>query len=139
MIPALNRDGDCLSDLVMPMFGSIAGAESVLLAFDEDLRRRWRWPRRPHGTAPALEGKDIANPMAMILACGAVLRYAGRARVAGADTASRAIYEAMLEATAAGVRTPDLGGHATTTEMTEEVVDRVRTKLEVWSSLGSSR
>src|SRR5919205_3639339 len=34
VIPALNRDGDCLSDLVMPMFGSIAGAESVLLAFD---------------------------------------------------------------------------------------------------------
>src|SRR3954467_7940021 len=36
VIPALNRDGDCLSDLVLPMFGSIAGAESVLLAFDED-------------------------------------------------------------------------------------------------------
>ncbi len=38
IIPALNRDGDCLSDLVMPMFGSIAGAESVLLAFDEQYR-----------------------------------------------------------------------------------------------------
>ena len=36
VIPALNRDGDCLSDLVLPMFGSIAGAESILLAFDED-------------------------------------------------------------------------------------------------------
>src|SRR5215203_5167612 len=36
VIPALNRDGDCLSDLVMPMFGSIAGAESILLAFDDD-------------------------------------------------------------------------------------------------------
>ncbi|HTU82803.1 MAG TPA: isocitrate/isopropylmalate family dehydrogenase, partial [Candidatus Acidoferrales bacterium] len=33
VIPALNRDGDCLSDLVMQLFGSIAGAESVLLAF----------------------------------------------------------------------------------------------------------
>ena len=32
VIPALTRDGDCLSDLVLPMFGSIAGAESVLLA-----------------------------------------------------------------------------------------------------------
>ena len=29
VVPALNRDGDCLSDLVLPMFGSIAGAESV--------------------------------------------------------------------------------------------------------------
>ena len=32
VIPALNRDGDLLSDLVLPLFGSIAGAESVLLA-----------------------------------------------------------------------------------------------------------
>ena len=38
----------------------------------------------PHGTAPALEGKDIANPMAMILAAGAVLHYAAMAGHAGA-------------------------------------------------------
>ncbi|TME03047.1 MAG: isocitrate dehydrogenase, partial [Chloroflexi bacterium] len=36
VIPALNRDGDTLSDLVMQMFGTIAGAESTLLAFAED-------------------------------------------------------------------------------------------------------
>ena len=42
VIPALNRDGDCLSDLVLPMFGSIAGAESVLLAFDDDFDGRRR-------------------------------------------------------------------------------------------------
>ena len=41
----------------------------------------------------------------------------------------------MFEAVAAGVRTPDLGGHAGTTEFTDEVVARVRTKLEIWSSL----
>jgi isocitrate/isopropylmalate dehydrogenase len=139
VIPALNRDGDCLSDLVMPMFGSIAGAESVLLSFDADLRTQVAMAEAPHGTAPALLGKDVANPMAMILACGAVLGYAGRAGFDGAETASRAIYEAMLEAVGAGVRTPDLGGHASTTEMTQEVVDRVRTKLEVWASLGASR
>ena len=78
VIPALNRDGDCLSDLVMPMFGSIAGAESVLLAFDEDYEVDVAMAEAPHGTAPALLGKDVANPMAMILACGAVLHYAGR-------------------------------------------------------------
>ena len=36
VIPALNRDGDCLSDLVMQLFGSIAGAESLVLAFRLD-------------------------------------------------------------------------------------------------------
>ena len=68
MIPCLNRDGDLLSDLVLPLFGSIAGAESVLLALDAELRTTVAMAEAPHGTAPALEGKDLANPMAMILA-----------------------------------------------------------------------
>jgi isocitrate/isopropylmalate dehydrogenase len=139
VIPSLNRDGDCLSDLVMPMFGSIAGAESVLLAFDDDYEVDVAMAEAPHGTAPALMGKDIANPMAMILACGAVLHYAGVRGHERAPTASRAIYESVLEATAAGIRTPDLGGHASTSEFTTEVVGRIRTKLDVWSSLGAGR
>jgi 3-isopropylmalate dehydrogenase len=135
VIPALNRDGDCLSDLVMPMFGSIAGAESVLLAFDEKYEPRAVMAEAPHGTAPALQGKDIANPMAMILAAAAVLHYASTLGYEGTDTASRAIYESVLEATATGVRTPDLGGHASTTEFTDEVIGRVRTKIDIWASL----
>src|SRR4051812_38712367 len=104
VIPALNRDGDCLSDLVMPMFGSIAGAESVLLAFDEDYDTQVAMAEAPHGTAPALQGKDIANPMAMILACGAVLNYAAEKGVAGAERAARAVYQAGVGATARGGR-----------------------------------
>jgi isocitrate dehydrogenase (NAD+) len=135
VIPALNRDGDCLSDLVMPMFGSIAGAESVLLAFDDDYEASAVMAEAPHGTAPALLGKDIANPMAMILAGAAVLHYAGELGHEGCDTASRAIYESVLEAVATGVRTPDLGGHAATSEFTTEVISRVRTKIDIWASL----
>ncbi len=135
VIPALNRDGDCLSDLVMPMFGSIAGAESVLLAFDESFETSAVMAEAPHGTAPALLGKDIANPMAMILATAAILHYASEAGHEGADTASRAIYESVLEAVATGVRTPDLAGHAGTTEFTDEVIGRVRTKIDIWASL----
>src|SRR4051812_18145912 len=71
VIPALNRDGDCLSDMVLPMFGSIAGAESILLAFGADDVVDVAMAEAPHGTAPSLQGKDLANPMAMILACGA--------------------------------------------------------------------
>jgi isocitrate/isopropylmalate dehydrogenase len=139
VIPALNRDGDCLSDLVLPMFGSIAGAESVLLAFDGDsYDTTVAMAEAPHGTAPALMGKDIANPLAMILACGAVLRYAADRHGAAADRASRAVYEAVLETIASGTKTPDLGGHAGMTEFTTATVKRVRTKIEVWSSLGSA-
>jgi isocitrate dehydrogenase (NAD+) len=135
VIPALNRDGDCLSDFVLPMFGSIAGAESVLLALDEEYEPTAVMAEAPHGTAPALQGKDIANPMAMILAAAALLHYAGMVGHEGADTASRAIYESVLEATATGVRTPDLSGHSSTSEFTSEVISRVRTKIDIWSSL----
>src|SRR3954467_8206258 len=137
VIPALNRDGDCLSDFVLPLFGSIAGAESVLLALDDAYEPGAVMAEAPHGTAPALLGKDIANPMAMILAAAALLHYAGELGTEGAHQASRAVYESVLEATATGVRTPDLGGSATTSEFTTEVISRVRTKIDIWSSLGS--
>jgi isocitrate/isopropylmalate dehydrogenase len=138
VIPALNRDGDCLSDFVLPLFGSIAGAESVLLAFDESYELQAVMAEAPHGTAPALLGKNIANPMAMIMAAAALLHYVAELGQPQADLASRAIYESVLEATATGVRTPDLGGHASTSEFTDEVISRVRTKVEIWSSLGST-
>src|SRR5438874_6291629 len=69
VIPALNRDGDCLSDLVLPMFGSIAGAESVLLAFDQSYDTQVPIAEPPHGTAPALQGTDLANPLPVALTC----------------------------------------------------------------------
>ncbi len=136
VIPALNRDGDCLSDLVLPMFGSIAGAESILLAFDDSYDTTVAMAEAPHGTAPALLGKDLANPLAMILACGAVMHHAADRAGVPAERASRAIYESALETIASGVKTFDLGGAAGTTEFTTAVVDRIRTKLEVWSALG---
>ena len=110
VIPALNRDGDILSDLVLPLFGSIAGSESLLVAFEgEDLAPTALMAEAAHGTAPSLQGKNIANPLAMILAGAALLSQAD-----GADyhRAGRAIREASLEAVAQGVKTADLGGHA---------------------------
>jgi isocitrate/isopropylmalate dehydrogenase len=126
VIPALNRDGDCLSDLVLPLFGSIAGAESVLLALDEDLHARVAMAEAPHGTAPSLQGKDVANPMAMLLACGAVLQYAGEGGHAEAARAGAAIFEAIMATAAAGIRTHDLGGAASTTEVVDAVLERLR-------------
>ncbi|HEV8461521.1 MAG TPA: isocitrate/isopropylmalate family dehydrogenase [Gaiellaceae bacterium] len=131
VIPALNRDGDILSDLVLPLFGSIAGSESLLVAFEgEELAPTALMAEAAHGTAPALQGKNVANPMAMILAVAALLSQTDEGRTAG-----RAIREAALESVAQGTKTADLGGHATTTEYTDDVIARTKTKLEVWSSL----
>ena len=132
VIPALNRDGDLLSDMILQMFGSIAGSESLVLAFDpEALNVDVAMAEAPHGTAPALQGKDIANPMAMILACAALLSY-----VPHAEKASRAIYEAVFENLYEGNATHDLGGQMTTSGFTDKVIRRVSGKLEVWATLG---
>jgi isocitrate dehydrogenase (NAD+) len=129
VIPALNRDGDCLSDLVLAMFGSIAGAESVLLSLDENLDPTVAMAEAPHGTAPSLEGKNVANPMAMLLACAAVLEHAGFRGDARCTAASVALREATLSAAADGVRTFDLGGEASTSDVVDEVIARVRHRL----------
>ena len=68
----------------------------------------------------------------MILAGAALLSQADGEE---AHRAGRAIREAALEAVAHGVKTADLGGHAGTSEFTDEVIRRTRTKLEVWSTL----
>jgi isocitrate/isopropylmalate dehydrogenase len=124
VIPALNRDGDILSDLVLPLFGSIAGSESLLVAFEEDFEPKALMAEAAHGTAPSLRGKDVANPMAMILAAAALLHD-----VRGGEQASHAVREACLAAVADGVRTADLGGHTGTTEFTDDVIRRTRTTL----------
>src|SRR3954471_8996407 len=131
VIPALNRDGDILSDLVLPLFGSIAGSESMLVAFEgEDFEPTALMAEAAHGTAPSLQGKNVANPMAMILAVAALLSQTEEGQTAG-----RAIRESALEAVAQGIKTADLAGHSSTTDYTEEVIRRTTTKLEVWSGL----
>jgi isocitrate/isopropylmalate dehydrogenase len=131
VIPALNRDGDILSDLVLPLFGSIAGSESLLVAFEDDFEPAAIMAEAAHGTAPSLQGKNVANPMAMILGGAALLSHTSDE----GQQAGRAIREACLEAVAQGSRTTDLGGGLGTSEFTDEVIARVRAKLEIWASL----
>ena len=138
VIPALNRDGDCLSDLVLPMFGSIAGAESVLLSFDSDYNVEVAMAEAPHGTAPSLMGKDLANPMAMLLACS----Y--RAAVRGGQGLRR---DRARVARGLRIRTGDdrhrnqdrrpRRARGPRRSSQDAVVDKVRTKVEIWSTLGS--
>jgi isocitrate/isopropylmalate dehydrogenase len=132
VIPTLNRDGDLLSDMVLQMFGSIAGSESMVISVDDEGTVDCVMAEAPHGTAPSLFGRNVANPMAMILAAAGLLSYMDEAE---AKRASRAIYEATLEAVYDGIRTADLSGSAHTDQFTDEVIRRVKGKVEVWSTL----
>ena len=129
---SLNRDGDLLSDMVLQMFGSIAGSESMVISVGPDGQLDCLMAEAPHGTAPSLEGLNRANPMAMILAAAGMLSHMKEQK---AKNASRAIYEATLETVYDGIKTADIGGSANTDEFTNEVIRRVKSKLEVWSTL----
>ncbi len=127
VIPSLNRDGDCLSDLVMQLYGTIAAAESTLLAFDDSFQPNVVMAEAPHGTAPRLFGKNVANPMAMLLASAAVLSYA---KVDGASEAAQAISASVLACVNEGICTADLGGKTTTSGFTDAVIAKVRQQLK---------
>lgn len=132
VVPALNRDGDLLSDMVLQLFGSIAGNESMVLSVDYNFNVDCVMAEAPHGTAPALEGRNVANPMAMILAAAGLFAYLPEEK---ARRISRAIYESTFEAVYAGVRTSDLGGSTHTDVFTSDVIRRVRRRLDVWAAL----
>jgi isocitrate dehydrogenase (NAD+) len=135
VIPSLNRDGDILSDLVLQLFGSIAGADSLLLSFGEDFQPTVVMAEAPHGTAPKLQGRNVANPMAMILAAGSLLSYFPDDEQA--HEAAQAIVECTFEAVGTGFKTVDLGGSCTTSEFTDDLIDRVRDRLKAPVSAAS--
>ena len=84
-----------------------------------------------HGTAPSLEGKNVANPMAMILARRALLSHTGEA---GSAPAARSARRASRRSPRARAR-PTSTETSARAEFTDEVIARVRAKLDVWASL----
>ena len=126
VIPALNRDGDCLSDLVLPMFGSIAGAESVLLAFDDGLRDERRDGRGAprHGTGARGQGRRQPAGDDPGLRRAAPTRAPTTRALRPSAPRARSTRRRSRRSRS-GIKTPDLGGDAGTTEFTTEVVSRV--------------
>ena len=70
-----------------------------------------------HGSAPDIAGKDIANPLSMILSALMLLRYAGE--IAAADRIDRALAAVLGEQRHV---TRDLGGNSGTREMTAAII-----------------
>jgi 3-isopropylmalate dehydrogenase len=116
-----NMFGDILSDLAGEIAGSLGIAPSVNSSDTHAMAQA------AHGSAPDIAGRDIANPIAMILSSAMLLDWLGArhddARLA--DAAVR-VEQGVAAAVAAGTSTRDLGGTASTSEFTAAVVDATR-------------
>src|SRR6476469_7497374 len=110
-----NLFGDILSDEAAMLTGSLGMLPSASLGdggpgvFEP-----------VHGSAPDIAGKGIANPLAMFLSAAMMLRHGF-----ALENEAAAVESAVDRALSEGLRTPDLGGEATTAEATRAVLQHL--------------
>jgi len=110
-----NMFGDILSDEAAMLTGSLGMLPSASLGeggpgmFEP-----------VHGSAPDIAGQGVANPLAMFLSAAMMLRHGF-----GMGDAASAVESAVDRALAEGLRTPDLGGDATTARATQAVLQHL--------------
>ncbi len=118
VLVAPNLYGDILSDLVAALVGGLgivpSGNVGDNFAVFEPV----------HGSAPDIAGRGIANPIATIRAAAMLLAYLGEH--AAAQSVDNAVDAVLRD----GPWTPDLGGNATTVEVTNEIVRRVKNRQD---------
>jgi 3-isopropylmalate dehydrogenase len=113
VVVAPNLAGDVLSDLAAGLVGGLGLLPSANVGPERALFEP------VHGSAPDIAGEGIANPTATILSGAMLMEYLGD------DEGGAAIRTAVESVLESGPRTPDLGGDATTNEVTEAVVSRL--------------
>ncbi len=118
VVVASNLFGDILTDLGAALCGGLGLAPSGNL----NPERAYPSMFEPvHGSAPDIAGRGVANPIAQIASGAMMLEFLGEAQAAQlVDGALRAVLAAGR------VRTPDLGGSASTTDVTEAVLAGMR-------------
>ncbi|WP_280452284.1 isocitrate/isopropylmalate dehydrogenase family protein [Nocardia cyriacigeorgica] len=115
-----NLFGDILSDLAAELSGSLGLAASLNCSADRAMAQA------VHGAAPALAGRNRANPAALQLSSAMLLHWLGIRRADPVLTqAAERIERAVATTLEAGIATADLGGLASTSEFTEQVSARV--------------
>ncbi|WP_435177873.1 isocitrate/isopropylmalate dehydrogenase family protein [Halorussus sp. AFM4] len=105
-----NLAGDMLSDLAAGLVGGLGLLPSANVGEERALFEP------VHGTAPDIAGEGVANPSAAILSAAMLLEYLGY------DDAGQRVRAAVESVLASGPHTPDLGGDATTSDVTEAVL-----------------
>jgi tartrate dehydrogenase/decarboxylase/D-malate dehydrogenase len=112
-----NLLGDILSEVTAAISGAIGIAPSANLNPEGTSPSLFE---PIHGSAPDIAGKDVANPSGAIWAGALMLGHVGH------PEAGERVLSALEDALASGTKTRDLGGSATTHEMAEAVIERLR-------------
>jgi isocitrate dehydrogenase (NAD+) len=115
VIVTTNMFGDILSDQMAGLVGGLGLAPSA------NIGTRAAIFEAVHGTAPDIAGQGKANPSALILTAAMMLEHLGEM-----DAGTRVREAVVATIRDDGVRTPDLGGRATTMEFASAVAERVR-------------
>jgi isocitrate dehydrogenase (NAD+) len=111
VIVTTNMFGDILSDLCAGLVGGLGLAPASNIGADAAMFEA------VHGSAPDIAGKGVANPAALIQAAALLCDHVGQTEV-GARV-QQAVERVIVRGE---VRTPDLGGEATTAELTDAVL-----------------
>ena len=120
VVLSCNQLGDVLSDLTGVLAGSLGMLPSACLSSDPGLGPTFGVYESPPGSAPDIAGQGIANPIGMILSVGLMFEHSFQR----ADV-RKALDEAVSDTLDAGLMTPDLGGVATTEQVTDAILERL--------------
>ena len=117
VVVASNLFGDILTDLGAAIAGSIGIGPSVNL---DPERKNPSMFEPVHGSAPDIAGKGIANPVGQIWSGAMMLDHLGF------PESGRLVMDAVEAALISGISTPDLGGDASTNEVTDAICQEIR-------------
>jgi 3-isopropylmalate dehydrogenase len=122
VIVTTNLFGDVLSDLSAGLIGGLGLAPGLNAGHERAMAQA------VHGSAPDIAGRGSANPIASILSLAQLLDWLGtRHTDLAATNLGARLWTAVETVLATGaVKTPDLGGKATTTDMTEAIVEALQ-------------
>ncbi len=123
IILTTNVFGDILSDEAAQLVGGLGLAPSA------NVGEKFAIFEPVHGSAPDIAGKQIANPVSMILTAKMMLDWLGQKHNDSTYTsAAEAVEKAVIKTLRDGITTPDLGGKAKTSEVGEAVGKRISKK-----------
>jgi 3-isopropylmalate dehydrogenase len=121
-----NQFGDILSDLCSGVAGGMGIAPAGEFGFDHGMFQS------AHGSAPALAGQNIVNPVAQILSAAMMLDWLGeKYRCPELEKASKMMDRAVQDTIADGYKTCDLGGRCSTTAFGDKVIEYLKREADL--------